>query len=150
MFSHAFHISGSLLTRNLNGLVQAEDVIQNSEYLQTYFFVINKSIQAAWLNEYEGLIPMGAVPRSARQLAEDGEYLLYGVVLLKKYAEEYVKEAAKRKYVPRTDFSFDAEVLSQNWDASSKLESEVQSQWVSICEDVMPFSFSVDFPSKVN
>lgn len=109
-------------------------------------------MQAGWLDEYEGLVPMGAVPRSARQLAEDGEYLLYGVVLLKKHAEEYLKEAAKRKYVPRSDFVYDAELVAQNWDASSKLESEVQSQWVQERGSSGCFSntFSLDFLGKAN
>ena len=98
--------------------------------MQTAFFVINQNDKKSWLEKYEGLVPMGAVPRSAKLIVEDAEHALFGVVLMKKYAEEYIKAASLLKFVPRTDFTFDSEAAYLSHEAANKLESEVQSQWV--------------------
>ncbi len=119
-----------MLTRNLNGIVKAENVLSGSEYMQTAFFVINQNDKKAWVEKYEGLVPLGAVPRSARLVVEDAEHALFSVVVMKKSIEEYMKAASLLKFVPRTDFAFDPEVANQSAEATNKLESDVQSQWV--------------------
>lgn len=110
--------------------MKAEDVLSGSEYMQTAFFVINQNDKKSWLEKYESLVPLGAVPRSAKVIVEDTEHALFAVVLMKKYAQEYIKAASLLKFVPRTDFSFDSEAANQSAEASNQLESEVQSQWV--------------------
>lgn len=118
------------MTRNLSGLVKAEDLISASDYMQSVLFVIQESEEQIWLNEYESLLPFGAVPRSARALYRDDGQVLYVVVLMKKFVDEYIKAAAAKKYIARTDFEINSEQNSQETEAFSKLEIDVKSQWV--------------------
>lgn len=120
------------MNRNLSGLVKAEDFISNSDYMQSVLFVINESDEQAWLNEYESILPLGAVPRSARALSRDDGQILYIVLLMKKFVDDYVKEAAGKKFIARTDFVLDSEQQAQQSEALSKVEADVKSQWVNI------------------
>lgn len=126
---HRLH-SGNLINRNLTGLVKSTDILTNSEYLQSVLFVIPRNEEAKWLNEYETLIPLGAVPRSARSLHTENEHILYVIVVIQKYVQEYIQAATSKGYVARTDFQFDPEAQSQEGIAVEKLESDVKSQWV--------------------
>ena len=125
--------SGSLLTRNLSGLVAVNDIISQSDYMQSVLFVIPESEEKIWLNEYESLLPLGAVPRSARVLCRDDGQVLYVVVEMKKFVDDFIQAAAPKKFIARTDFQFDSEQQTQETEAISKLESDVKSQWVFFC-----------------
>lgn len=118
------------MTRNLSGLVTEKDLISNSDYMQSVLFVIQESEEQAWLNEYETILPLGAVPRSARALCRDDGQILYVVVLMKKFTEEFIQAAASKKYIARTDFQIDSEQQAQETEALSKLETDVKTQWV--------------------
>lgn len=109
--------------------------------METLFFVVNQNDKKSWLEKYEGLVPLGAVPRSARLIAEDSDHALYAVVVMKKHAEEYAKAAALLKFVPRSDFTFDPQAASQSAEASDQLENEVQAQWVSALTDWLTLTF---------
>ena len=118
------------MTRNLSGLVSANDIVSNSDYMQSVLFIIPESEESTWINEYESLLPLGAVPRSARALHRDEGYILYVVVVMKKFIEEYVKTAANKKFIARLDFETNSEQQAQETEALSKLESDVKNQWV--------------------
>lgn len=118
------------MTRNLSGLVTANDLISHSDYMQSVLFVIQESEEQTWLNEYETLLPLGAVPRSARALCRDDGQVLYVVVLMKKFLDDFIKAAASKKFIARTDFQIDSEQQAQETEALSKLEADVKSQWV--------------------
>ena len=118
------------MTRNLSGLVKADDIIPGSDYMQSVLFVIQESDEATWQNEYERLLPLGAVPRSARVLCRDDGQILYVIVLMKKFAEEYIKAATAKKFIARTDFELNSEQNTQEFEAVFKLEADLKSQWV--------------------
>lgn len=118
------------MTRNLASLVSPNHIISNSDYMQSVLFVIPESEESTWMNEYETLLPMGAVPRSSRELHRDDGYILYVVVVMKKFIEEYVKAAAAKKFIARLDFEINSEQQAQETEALSKLESDVKNQWV--------------------
>lgn len=118
------------MTRNLSGLVTEKDLISTSDYMQSVLFVIQESEEQAWLNEYETIVPLGAVPRSARALCRDDGQVLYVVVLMKKFTEEFIQAAATKKFIARTDFQIDSEQQAQETEAFYKLETDVKTQWV--------------------
>lgn len=120
-------------------MVKAEDLISNSEYMQSILFVINENDEQSWLNEYESILPLGAVPRSARELHREDGQILYIVVLMKKFVDEYVKAAAAKKFIARTDFVLDSEQQAQESEAHSKVEADVKNQWVRHEECVYKF-----------
>lgn len=130
MISFMIIFSGSLMTRNLSGLVTANDLLSQSDYMQSVLFVIPESEEKIWLNEYESLLPLGAVPRSARALCRDDGQVLYVVVLMKKFMDDFIQAAAPKKFIARTDFQIDSEQQNQETEALSKLEADVKSQWV--------------------
>ena len=123
------------MTRNLSGLVSTNDLIANSDYLQSVIFVIPESEEFTWLNEYETLLPMGAVPRSARALHREDGYILYIVVVMKKFIDDYVKIAVTKKFIPRLDFEVNSEQQVQETENLSKLESDAKNQWVKFILD---------------
>lgn len=122
------------MTRNLSGLVKPEDVISNSDYMQSLLFVIQESEESIWLNEYERLLPIGAVPRSARVLYRDDGQVLYVIIVMKKFVDEYIQVALAKKFIARTDFEVNSEQNAQESEAHSKLEADVKSQWVKYFE----------------
>ena len=132
MFLITVWFSGSLMTRNLSSLVTAEDVLSSSDYMQSVLFVIQESDETTWLNEYERLLPLGAVPRSARTLYRGDGQVLYVVVLMKKFLNDYIQAAAAKKFIARTDFQIDSEQNVQEAETFSKLEIDVKTQWVII------------------
>jgi V-type H+-transporting ATPase subunit C len=114
----------------LTDVVKAEDLVLGSEYMESLLFVLHQDAQEDWHNSYEQLVPMAAVPRSARLIVQEGDYCLYAVVVLKKYKEPFIQAAQNKKFIPRLDFQFIAEAASDKNDESAKLESEVKSLWV--------------------
>lgn len=118
------------MTRNLSGLVSVNDIIPTSDYMQSVLFIIPESEESTWINEYETFLPMGAVPRSARALHRDDGYILYVVVIMKKFMDEYVTIASSKKFIARLDFEINSEQQTQEVENLSKLESDVKNQWV--------------------
>ena len=62
----------------------------------------------------------------------DDGYILYVVVVMKKFIEEYVKAAAAKKFIARLDFEINSEQQAQEAEALSKLESDVKINGYSI------------------
>lgn len=120
------------MTRNLAGLVSANDIIPNSDYMQSVLFVIPESENSIWLNRYETLLPLGAVPRSALELFREDGFILYVVVVMKKFVEEYIKVAADKKFIARLDFEINSEQQIEDAEKLSRLESDVKNQWVNL------------------
>lgn len=118
------------MTRNLSGLISSNDLISNSEYMQSVVFIIPETSESSWLDEYESILPLGAVPRSARALHREDGQVLYSVVVMKKFMDEYIKASHAKKYLARTDFEFSSEQEAQESESCSKLEADVKSQWV--------------------
>jgi len=123
--------TGNLMVREIADLIKPEDYV-DSENLCTLFVVVAKSQNREWDKTYEDMLHDpelggGVVPRSAVVIADDGDSLLYSIVLFRKLAEEFKKEARKKKYAIR-DHAYNPENLINSDDVRKKLESKKRKQ----------------------
>lgn len=113
--------TGDLTVRSLDRLVTKRDVVLDSEYLQSILVVVSASQHDNFLSTYESVSPM-VVPKSARKITADKDYVLYSVTVFRKYADEFVNKARESKWVVRElDFS---ESMAADADAEVKTASE--------------------------
>lgn len=101
--------TGNLSVKSLNDIVKREDCIMDSDYLQTVFVAVPKSLSKDWQNTYERLTDM-VVPRSSKKLAEDSEYVLFSIVIFKRVFDEFSNKARDARFMVR-DFVFDEEAM---------------------------------------
>ncbi|KAI5808759.1 hypothetical protein DFH27DRAFT_540958 [Peziza echinospora] len=99
-------VTGNLSTKSLYNVVDKEDFISGSEYLETILVAVPNALKGEWFRSYETLAPM-VVPRSSSELASDDEFTLFNVTLFKKHTAEFVHKARAKKFVPR-DFKWTA------------------------------------------
>lgn len=104
--------TGSLLMRNLAQVVKKDDVILNSEYLQTLLVAVPIGLVDDWEKNYETLTDY-VVPKSARLIDKDEEYGLWGVTLFKKVVEEFKYKCTRHKFFVR-DFTFNEEDMNSD------------------------------------
>ncbi|KAJ2355289.1 Vacuolar ATP synthase subunit C [Coemansia erecta] len=97
--------TGNLSVRSLNGIVKRGDCVAGSEFLQTVFVAVPRTLTRDWANTYEHLTDM-VVPRSSAKIAEDSEYVLYSAVVFKRSLDEFSNKARDMRFVVR-DFVFD-------------------------------------------
>lgn len=97
-------ISGNLQTRDLSDIVKQEHMI-DSEYMETLFVVVPKYSAKVFLGCYETLANF-VVPKSAEEIDQDNDYILYRVVLFRKVAEDFKNAAREKKFIVR-EFRFD-------------------------------------------
>ncbi|KAJ1890311.1 Vacuolar ATP synthase subunit C [Kickxella alabastrina] len=102
---------GNLSVRALGDIVRPEHCVRDSEYLQTLFVAVPRSLSSEWLNTYERLTAM-VVPRSTAPIAEDSEYILYSVVVFKRSADEFTTRARDARFTVR-DFVYDEQALER-------------------------------------
>lgn len=103
--------TGDLTVKSLHDIVSKEDFVIGSEHLKTILLVIPLSLESQFLNSYESVSPF-VVPRSAKRISCDAEYVLYGVTLFKKYENEFLANARENKWIPR-DFQYSDEIIEQ-------------------------------------
>ncbi|KAG5518447.1 hypothetical protein PMAC_002842 [Pneumocystis sp. 'macacae'] len=121
---------GDLSQCSLTNIVKKEHVVQESEYLETALIsvpIFNKNL---WLKSYETLTPM-VVCRSAFEISKDNKYILYSVVVFKKYIQEFKQKCREIKCIPR-DFEYkddlfieEENILENARKKENKLWSEV-------------------------
>jgi len=114
--------NGSLLMRNLNQVVKADDVIMDSEYLQTLIVAVPVALEKEWKNSYENLTDFVA-PKSSRLIMKDDEYLLFGVTLFKKVVDEFRHKCGKHKFFVR-DFTYDATKMDSDQSSYERMSNE--------------------------
>ncbi|KAG2116952.1 ATPase V1 complex subunit C [Suillus clintonianus] len=102
--------TGNLSVRSLVGLVSKEDVIQDSEYLETCLVAVPKILTKEWNLKYERLTNM-VVPRSSSAIASDSEYTLFGVVIFKRVQDQFVQKCRENKFIVR-DFVYSEEQIA--------------------------------------
>ncbi|KAG4304331.1 hypothetical protein PORY_002306 [Pneumocystis oryctolagi] len=95
---------GDLSQRSLTDIVKKEHIIQESEYLETALISVPIYNKKCWLESYETLTPM-VVCRSAFEISKDDKYILYSVVVFKKYIQEFKQKCREIKCIPR-DFEY--------------------------------------------
>lgn len=93
-------VSGNLTTKSLTPIVDPSILVQDSEYLETHLIVVPANLKKDFLKEYEELAPM-VVPRSAVQVAQDDEFVLFTATTFKKHSSEFLQKCREHKYTPR-------------------------------------------------
>lgn len=86
--------AGALPVRDLTDLVPEKARVE-TEHLTTVGVVVSKQTKADFLASYETLAER-VVPRSASQIAEDGDHVAFSVVLFRKILDDF-KQAARAK-----------------------------------------------------
>lgn len=97
--------NGDLSVKLLHELVRPDDFVLDLEHLTTVLVAVPKLLVSDFLKSYETLTQF-VIPRSAREIAADSEYVLYAVSLFKKYQNAFVAALRERKWHPRTDFEY--------------------------------------------
>lgn len=92
--------TGNLTTKSLTPIVDPSILVQDSEYLETHLIVVPANLKKDFLKEYEELAPM-VVPRSAVQVAQDEEFVLFTATTFKKHSAEFLQKCREHKYTPR-------------------------------------------------
>jgi V-type H+-transporting ATPase subunit C len=92
--------TGNLTTKSLTPIVDPSILVQDSEYMETHLIVVPTTFRKDFLKHYEQLAPM-VVPRSAMQVAQDDEFVLYAVTTFKKHSAEFLQKCRENKWTPR-------------------------------------------------
>lgn len=103
--------NGDLSIKSLHDIVKPEDFILGSENLTSVLVAVPKTLDDEFKKSYETLTDF-VIPRSAKLVTFDSEYKLYSVSLFKKYENEFINASREHKWQPRTDFTYDEEVLN--------------------------------------
>jgi V-type H+-transporting ATPase subunit C len=102
--------TGNLQVKSLDGIVRKEHIV-DSEYLQTLFVAVPRALYKQWETTYEDIdehISGYVVPQSSELIAEDNEYGLWSVVLIRKMAADFESTCRKNKFIVR-QFEYDAQ-----------------------------------------
>ncbi|QRW05757.1 V-type H+-transporting ATPase subunit C [Ceratobasidium sp. AG-Ba] len=103
--------TGNLSVRSLIDIIKREDVIPESEYMETKFVAVPKNAVKEWNAGYERLTSM-IVPRSSKLIASDDEYSLFSVVIFSKVKQDFANKCRERKFIIR-DFDFNEEEIEK-------------------------------------
>ncbi|CEF66863.1 V-type proton ATPase subunit C 2 [Strongyloides ratti] len=122
--------NGSLLTKDLSGIVKPEYFVLNSEYLQTVCVVVPKNLSKEWENDYYKLSDK-VVPNSSTLISEDDNYYLYTVTIFKLVLDEFKKNCQIKKFIVR-DFVYDEKTLQHGKCDRENLFQEIRKQYPSL------------------
>lgn len=92
--------SGNLSTKSLAPIVDPAILVQDSEYLETHLIVVPKNAKKDFQKSYETLSAM-VVPRSATEVAQDEEFVLFAVTTFKKTSADFLQKCREQKWTPR-------------------------------------------------
>jgi V-type H+-transporting ATPase subunit C len=115
----------NLLQRNLATIVTAEDVV-HSEHMRTVFVVINGYAETEFLDKYESLADF-VVPRSARKIRGENEFILYGVTVLSKSVDQFKKQCRERRFNVR-EYTFEPGASARHEHEHDELASQITVQ----------------------
>lgn len=79
--------------------------------MTTILIAVPNNLVADFYKTYETLTEF-VIPRSAEVIAKDQEFTLFGVTLFKKFQQEFITNAREHRWHPRTDFTYNEEVLN--------------------------------------
>ncbi|ODQ50453.1 vacuolar ATP synthase subunit C [Saitoella complicata NRRL Y-17804] len=119
--------TGNLSTRSLEGLVHKDDLVLESEYMETLLVAVPINDQKDWLKQYETLAPM-VVPRSSSKVAEDDDFALYNVTVFKKYSHQFSQKCREHKFVPR-EYKYDENALENSQKEQKQLGEQEKKLW---------------------
>lgn len=116
---------GNLMTRALSTIIEEHHVV-SSEHLTTIFVVFQSYVEPEFTSSYESLADL-VVPRSARKITSDAEYVLYAVTIFKKSIEEFKAACREKRYTAR-DFVFDPTAKIRSAEEEDRLKDEAEGQ----------------------
>jgi V-type H+-transporting ATPase subunit C len=122
--------TGNLAVRSLVGIVSKEDVIQDSEYLETCLVAVPKILAKEWNLKYERLTNM-VVPRSSSPIASDSEYTLFGVVIFKRVHDEFLQKCRENKFIVR-DFAYSEEQIVKEGEELEIADTTEKELWTEL------------------
>ncbi|KAG2345246.1 ATPase, V1 complex, subunit C [Suillus weaverae] len=122
--------TGNLSVRSLVGLVSKEDVIQDSEYLETCLVAVPKILVKEWNLNYERLTNM-VVPRSSSTIASDSEYTLFGVVIFKRVHDQFIQKCREHKFIIR-DFVYSEEQIAKEGEELEMADTTEKELWTEL------------------
>ncbi|KAG2160086.1 ATPase V1 complex subunit C [Suillus bovinus] len=158
--------TGNLSVRSLVGLVSKDDIIQDSEYLETCLVAVPKILVKEWNLKYERLTNM-VVPRSSsyvpstplrkglytpkRPIASDSEYTLFGVVIFKRVHDEFIQKCRENKFIVR-DFIYSEEQIAkegEDLDVADTTEKELWTELLRLSRTYFSESFQIFLHLKI-
>ncbi|KIK46294.1 hypothetical protein CY34DRAFT_775045 [Suillus luteus UH-Slu-Lm8-n1] len=122
--------TGNLSIRSLVGIVSKEDIIQDSEYLETCLVAVPKIIVKEWNLKYERLTNM-VVPRSSSPIASDSEYALFGVVIFKRVHDQFVQKCRENKFIVR-DFTYSEAQIAKEGEELEIADTTEKELWTEL------------------
>lgn len=122
--------TGNLSVRSLVGIVSEEDVIQDSEYLETCLVAVPKILVKEWNLKYERLTNM-VVPRSSSLVASDSEYTLFGVVIFKRVHDQFLQKCRENKFIVR-DFTYSEEQIAKEGEELEVADTTEKELWTEL------------------
>ncbi|KAG2109576.1 ATPase V1 complex subunit C [Suillus discolor] len=142
--------TGNLSIRSLVGLVSKEDVIQDSEYMETCLVAVPKILAKEWNLKYERLTNM-VVPRSSSLIASDSEYTLFGVVIFKRVHDQFVQKCRENKFIVR-EFIYSEEQIAkegEDLEVADTTEKELWTELLRLSRTYFSESFQVFLHLKI-
>ncbi|KAG1825595.1 ATPase V1 complex subunit C [Suillus subaureus] len=122
--------TGNLSVRSLVGIVSNEDIIQDSEYLETCLVAVPKILVKEWNLKYERLTNM-VVPRSSSPIASDSEYTLFGVVIFKRVHDQFLQKCRENKFIFR-DFTYSEEQIAKEGEELELADTTEKELWTEL------------------
>lgn len=126
--------------------ISSEDLSSDSEFLATLAVVIPRASEEEFLATYEMLdaesVPYGdesnrhakrgspVVPRSARRVLVEGDYVLYFVTILRKFMDSFQTAARAKRFAVR-EFKYDPDLAMENASTTAALQRDAASALVS-------------------
>ncbi|KAH7911221.1 ATPase V1 complex subunit C [Hygrophoropsis aurantiaca] len=139
--------TGNLSVRSLVDVVSKEDVIQDSEYLETMLVAVPKNSTKEWNAKYERLTNM-VVPRSSSLVTSDSEYNLFSVVIFKRVHDEFLQKCRENKFIIR-DFVFSEEQISKQREELETADITEKELWTELLR-LARINFSESFQILVH
>lgn len=139
--------TGNLSVRSLVNVVPKEEIVQESEFLETIFVAVPKNQVKEWNLRYERLssvFPM-VVPRSSSKITEDSEFALFSVVVFKRHRDEFAQKCRENKFVIR-DFEYSEEQITKQQSelgAADDTERELWTELLRLCRTNFSESFQL-------
>eukprot|EP00762_Andalucia_godoyi_P003801 ANDGO_08619.mRNA.1 V-type proton ATPase subunit C len=113
---------GSLLVRSLAPLIPKEAIVE-SEYLTTVYVCVPGFSEKEFVESYESLNGCKwVVPGTGRKVAEDKDYVLYAVVVFRKFVDDFRTACREHKYTVR---EVSTENIATHGDEKARLETLV-------------------------
>lgn len=122
--------TGNLSVRSLADIVSKDDLLQDSEYMQSVLVAVPRNLVKNWSSTYERLATM-VVPRSAAPIASDDDYTLYSVVIFRKVYDSFSQKCRENKYVLR-DFQYSADLVEKEREELQTADTAEKELWTEL------------------